>query len=282
MSKSALPLIFAGGAALLFLSSKKRQRPTKSSSVVSEYSKEDEYQSSYEPAVLNPKKEPVTEPSKTSSGLSSEEKKRLIVDLGYPRYDYEFIRQFQIDWNALMTWLWNNNPNISPQTPGYGHISIDGKWGKETESRALRAIKAVPRDGTLVDIDGHEIHVNNFHDMVRAVYTFNPNSNKKTIYDEYLVNNLAPFLIKRSKDNTLVMGSALTGNELADVAVRKMMDTSRDNVLSEFRSTYKIQVTNGEGSSLMLIADLPDSAEARALNSSIEEKAILFQMGQWP
>jgi len=156
MAKSPIPLLILGGAALFLMVGKKAKaaRPAPSATL-------------HEDPI--PEKHP---PATVASGLSDSDKNQLLIDLGYQGLNYNSIMAFQTDWNTMMVWLWNNNPNIDQNTPKYGLIGTDGKWGKITEARALRAIDHVPRGGTVINIDDVNFHVSSFRDMVQKVKTF--------------------------------------------------------------------------------------------------------------
>lgn len=158
MTKSALPFLLAGGAALFFLGGKKKKTAPKTKSAA--------------------------------------EIKQILSDLGYddsnveeaPARKDKVILRFQKDWNHMMMWLWEHNPNIDKYTPKYGVIAESGSWNPETDSRAARALANVPKGGTSIIIDDQEIPVNNFRDMVQKAYSATLNEG---VEDQSLIDRLA-------------------------------------------------------------------------------------------
>lgn len=173
MSKSPIPLLMLGGAALLLIGGRKARATTSSTPAPGATLHEDP---------IPEKRAPSSSPS--SVGLSESGKNQLLIDLGYQGLHSNSIMAFQNDWNAMMVWLWDNNPNIDKNTPKYGLIGTDGKWGKITEARALRAIDHVPRGGTIINIDDANFHVASFRDMVQKVKVFVPKSPKQESLEE--------------------------------------------------------------------------------------------------
>jgi hypothetical protein len=161
MAKSALPLLLLGGAALVVMGKKK---------------------TGARPAVGSPAPPPTaskptaTKPSELLAPLAVE---KMLNDLGYPpgaidgTYDADTaaaVETFQMDWNSLMEWLWEHR-DIAKTDPKYGLIGVDGIWGPETESRAVRAYdKFGPGGDAFIEVGGSTVPVENFRDSVRQAY----------------------------------------------------------------------------------------------------------------
>jgi len=182
MANNALPLLVAGGAALLLLSGKKKGRSSKSTATAAP----SPYGGGAAPGPGAPgSPAPAPAPSKPTATKDEDLLEPIVIeqmllDLGYPpgavdgAYDADTvtaIETFQMDWNSLMEWLWKHNPNISKGTPRYGKIGEDGKWGPQTESRAVRALDTVGVTGdSFITIGDDQIPVDNFRDMVLKSY----------------------------------------------------------------------------------------------------------------
>lgn len=180
--KSAVPLLLAGGAAVFLLAGKKKHRTVKSGKVEP---------TSYDPYTPGAEGSPAppAEPSKPTAKKESDLLEPIVIegmlnDLGYPpgaidgAYDSDTvaaIEAFQIDWNYLMEWLYKHNPNITPSEPNYDKILEDGKWGPQTEARAVRALDTVPANSNAsVSIGGVDYPVSNFREMVITCYEVKP------------------------------------------------------------------------------------------------------------
>jgi len=108
----------------------------------------------------------------------------MLEAMGYPpgaidgSYDSDTeiaVESFQMDWNSLMKWVWEYNPNITSKTPKYGLINVDGKYGPTTEKRLLRAsAQFQDPNGSFVIIGEIEYPVSDFRDMVLTVYEHSP------------------------------------------------------------------------------------------------------------
>lgn len=182
---NALPLLVAGGAALFLLSGKKKRKGSGGSA-----------SSSYGGSAVSPygepgKGSPVPAPQPSKPEAKKQEDlldpltvENLLNDIGYPpgaidgAYDQDTataVMAFQMDWNAMMRWLWKHNDKISKTTPKYGTIGEDGAWGPQTESRAIRAYDTVGVGGdAYVTLNGEDIPVESFRDMVLKSYEAKP------------------------------------------------------------------------------------------------------------
>ena len=184
MAKSALPLLLAGGAAVVLLAGKKKRSSKGSSSSAAPYGEPTPYDPGAKGSPAPAPKPSKPEAKKESDLLEPLAVENLLNSLGYPpgaidgAYDADTvtaIQTFQMDWNALMEWLYKHNPNINPDTPRYGKISEDGKWGPQTESRAIRAFDTVGSTGDAsVELGGESYPVENFRDMVHVSYEVLP------------------------------------------------------------------------------------------------------------
>lgn len=181
MSKSPLPLILAGGAALLLLGGSRRKGPTRK--IV-----EADFDVVYAPAQAPAEETPPPEslPS-THREVSDQEIGQMLLELGYQGYSPAAIMEFQKDWNSMMMWLWENNPQIDEDTPNYGPIDIDGKWGKKTESRAVRALKNVPPgERVAISLGDKIIEVDSFRDAVHKVWEYSENESSSIYESDYV------------------------------------------------------------------------------------------------
>lgn len=169
MSNKTLPILVAGAAAIFLLGGKSSKRKKKSKDSFDGYS----------PATDGLEPEPAPGPGPapgdpeppTPAPDPHRDVGQTLLELGYQGYSPISVAEFQKDWNEAMLWMYKYNPKISPSTPKYGTIGVDGVWGGETEARAMRALSNVPPgSGVEVEVFGKIIAVSSFRDMVHKIW----------------------------------------------------------------------------------------------------------------